>query len=564
MKYTQLLLKTLKESPADEDSRNAKLLIRGGFINKEMAGVYSYLPLGLKVLRKIENIVREEMEAVGSSELLMPALSPKSNWEQTDRWNKMDVLFKLELSGNREIALNPTHEEVVTPLVRTFANSPKDFPKCVFQIQNKFRNEPRAKSGLLRGREFLMKDAYSFHTSQEDFEKYYDVMTKAYHNIYKRLGIGDITKLVAADGGAFSEFSHEFQTLSPIGEDELFFIKSEDRYLNKEITPCHAPKYDNSNEPLAEREDIRGDNIIGVEELAKFLQVPVEKTTKTILFETEKGSVIAAAVRGNREVDTRKLRKLAKCQTLELASEETVRRVTGSPVGYAGVLDLSKEVRVFWDESCEGRVNFEMGANKEYFHSININFGRDIEKPEQFHDIKVAQEGDFYPETGEKYEVLRAIEVGNIFPLANKFSKAFKFNSDGKDIIMGCYGIGISRTMGVLAEIFADEKGLVWPENVEPATVYLAPIGKNDNVYERAEALYKELRSKGVEVLYDNRRDKKTGPGTKFADHELLGIPYRVVLSERLMETGEAEVVSRKTGEAENIPLDELVNKFTK
>jgi len=564
MKYTNILLKTLKESPSDENSRNAELLIRGGFINKEMAGVYSYLPLGLKVLRKIENIVREEMEAIGSSEILMPALSPKANWEKTARWNEVDVLFKLELSGNREIALNPTHEEVVTPLVQTFANSPKDFPKCVFQIQNKFRNEPRAKSGLLRGREFLMKDAYSFHTSQEDFEKYYDMMTQAYHKVYKRLGIGDITKFVAADGGAFSEFSHEFQTISPIGEDELFYRKSNDTYLNKEITPCVAERWNNTDEAVADMEDALGKGIIGVNELAKFLNIPVEKTTKTMLFETEEGKVIAAAVRGNREIDTRKLTKLVGCKSLELASEETVKRVTGAPVGYAGVLNLPAEVQVLWDESCQDRVNFEMGANKEDYHTININFGRDIEKPEHFYDIKIAQDGDSCPETGEKYEIFRAIEVGNIFPLSTKFSKSFKFNSEGKDIIMGCYGIGISRTMGALAEIFADEKGLVWPENIAPAHIYLAPIGKNDDVYEKAEALYNELQAKGIEVLYDNRRDKKTGPGTKFGDHELLGIPYRVVLSERLLEANEAEIVSRKTGETKNISLDAIISEFTK
>lgn len=564
MKYTQLLLKTSKESPSNENARNAELLIRGGFIHKEMAGVYSYLPLGLKVLRKIENIVREEMENVGASEILMPALSPKKNWEQTGRWNKMDILFKMKLSGDREIGLNPTHEEIVTPLIQTFANSPKDFPKCVFQIQNKFRNEPRAKSGLLRGREFLMKDAYSFHTSQEDFEKYYNVMTKAYHNIYKRLGIGDITKFVAADGGDFSEFSHEFQTLSPVGEDELFYIKSEDKYLNREITPCTAKYWSNEKESIAKAEEVLGKEIIGVEELAKFLKIPVEKTTKTILFETDKKSVIAAAVRGNREIDTRKLRKLVGCNSLELASEETVKRVTGAPTGYAGVLNLPKEISVFWDETCQNRVNFEMGANKENYHTININFGRDIEKPEQFYDIKVAEAGDFYPKTGEQYKTFRAIEVGNIFPLANKFSKAFKFKSDGKDIIMGCYGIGISRTMGVLAEIFADDKGLVWPENVAPATIYLSPIGKDDAVFEKADNLYKELQNAGIEVLYDDRRDKKTGPGTKFADHELLGIPYRVVLSERLMKTNEAEIVSRKTGESENISLDSIISKFAK
>ena len=338
------------------------------------------MPLGLKVLRKIENVVREEMDNAGANELLMPALSAKANWEKTGRWEEVDVLFKMELSGNREVALNPTHEEVVTPLVQNFANSPKDFPKCVYQVQSKFRNEPRAKSGLLRGREFLMKDAYSFHLTEECFEKYYEVMTQAYHKIYERLGIGDITKFVAADGGAFSEFSHEFQTLSPVGEDELFYVKSKDLYLNREITPCTAPKWDNSNEEVAEMKEVEGVGIIGVEELSKFLDIAVEKTTKTILFETEEGKVIAGAVRGNRGIDTRKLRKIVRCKSLEMASEETVLRVTGSPVGYAGVLNLDKSVQVIWDESCDGRVNFEMGANKENYHTININFGRDIEK----------------------------------------------------------------------------------------------------------------------------------------------------------------------------------------
>lgn len=562
MKYTDILLKTSKEKPADETSKNAELLIRGGYINKEMAGVYTYLPLGLKVLRNIENIVRKEMEKAGASEILMPAMSPKKYWETTKRWDSIDVLFKVELSGGKEIALNPTHEEVVTPLVQKFANSPKDFPKTVFQIQNKFRNEARAKSGLLRGREFLMKDAYSFHTSLEDFEKYYDVMTKAYHNIYRELGIGDITKLVAADGGEFSDFSHEFQTISPIGEDEIFYLKSSDKYLNREITPCAAERWNNSEEKLLPMEDVLGEGIIGVEELAKFLKLPVEKTTKTILFESEDRKVVAAVVRGNREIDARKLCKIAGFKKLEMASEETVLRVTGSPVGYAGVLNLSDEVAVYWDESCDNRVNFEMGANKENYHTVNVNFGRDLEKPAKFYDLKVAQAGDSDPESGEVYETMRAIEVGNIFPLSTKFSDAFKFKLEGKSVIMGCYGIGISRIMGALVEIFADDKGIVWPENIAPAQIYLAPIGKDDAVYEKADELYAKFREKNVKVLYDNRKGKKVGPGQKFADHELLGIPYRVVISDRLLPDGNVEIVERATEKTEIVSFEELEGRF--
>jgi prolyl-tRNA synthetase len=561
MKYTEILLATSKEKPADENSKNAELLIRGGYINKEMAGVYSYLPLGLKVLKNIENIVRKEMIKAGASEILMPAMSPKTYWEKTNRWN-MPILFKMELPNGREIALNPTHEEIVTPLVQKFANSPKDFPKAVFQIQSKFRNEPRAKSGLLRGREFLMKDAYSFHTSQEDFEKYYEVMTNAYHSIYRELGIGDITKLVAADGGEFSKFSHEFQTISPIGEDDIFYLKSTDKYLNKEITPCVAQQWNNQEETVAEKEDVLGEGIIGVEELSKFLNIPVEKTTKTIIFETENGKVIAAVVRGNREIDMKKLSKISGLKNLEMATEETVLRVTGSPVGYAGVLNLPEEVAVFWDESCQDRVNFEMGANKENYHTINVNFGRDIEKPAKFYDLKVAQDGDHDPETGEKYKVIKSIEVGNIFPLSNKFSKAFKFKSEGKELLMGCYGIGVSRIMGALVEIFHDEKGIIWPENVAPAKIYLAPIGKNNKVYAKADELYAKFREKNIEVLYDNRRSKKVGPGQKFADHELLGIPYRVVISDRLLEENSVEIVERKTEKTKIISFDEVLKRF--
>ncbi|MBT3348806.1 prolyl-tRNA synthetase [bacterium] len=399
MRYTQILLKTSKESPSDENAKNAELLIRGGFVQKEMAGVYSYLPLGLRVLRKIENIVREEMNAVGASEVLMPALTPRDRWEKTGRAN-VDIAF----SPTEKTILGWSHEEMATPLVQRFCNSPKDFPKCVFQIQTKFRNEPRAKSGLLRGREFLMKDAYSFHLTQEDFEKYYDVMTGAYHRIYSRLGIGELTKLVAASGGEFSKFSHEFQTISPIGEDEIF-----------------------------------------------------------------------------------------------------------------------------WDEKSETWFNAELA--------------------DQFEKSKKSA---------------HAIEVGNIFPLATKYSDAFKFGIDGTSVIMGCYGIGISRLLGTIVEIFHDENGIVWPKNIAPAQVYLAPIGKDDAVFEKSDALYNELLKEKIEVLYDDRRDKKTGPGTKFADHELLGIPFRVVLSENLLAENLVEIVDRKTGTVKKITTEKLIEFLKK
>lgn len=564
MKYTQLFLKTSKESPADETARNADLLIRGGFIHKEMAGVYTFLPLGLRVLDKISDLIREEMNAAGAIEVRMSSFCPQENWKQTKRWDSFDVLYKVPMSSGGEVALSPTHEEIVTPIIAHYCQSPKDFPVCLYQIRDKFRNEPRAKSGILRGREFLMKDAYSFHLTQEDFEDYYNKMKTAYTNVYDRLGVGDRTFYVAASGGDFSRFSHEFQTLTEVGEDTLFYDKDVDEWYNEEIAPCQAPEWTNTDEKIAEREDVLGEGLIGVEALSEFLKIPVEKTSKTILFENEKGDVTAAVVRGDRDVNELKIKEIVDCKVLRLASEETVKKVTGAEVGYAGPLNLPDSVQVLWDTSCKDRVNFECGANQTNYHSINVNFGRDLDEPEKFYDISVATAGDTNPETGNVYETHRACEVGNIFPLANKFSKPFNLKIEGKEIIMGCYGIGVSRTMGILAEIFNDEKGLKWPNVVAPFQVYLAAIGKDDAVYERAEALEVELEAAGIEVLYDNRRDKKVGPGQKFGDAELIGLPYRVVLSEKLLEEGMAEVVSREDGAVEKVALEKLAEHLNK
>ncbi len=563
MKYSQLFIKTQRELPAQEESKNAELLIRAGFIHKEMAGVYSYLPLGLRVLEKIKTIVREEMNRVGAMEILMPAFASKENWERTCRWDSVDVLYKLEMSSGKEVALAPTHEETVTPLVQYFCRSHKDFPMCVYQIQDKFRNEPRAKSGLLRGREFWMKDAYSFHTSQEDFEAYYEKMKEVYMTVYKRLGIGDITHITAASGGDFSKFSHEFQTISEVGEDMVFYDTKTGEYFNREIVPSQAPAVSYQDTEMLPRKDVEGKGIVGVEALADFLKIPVEKTTKTMLFETDTGKVVAAAVRGGYNISELKLKEVLGCKMLKLASSETVQRVTKAEVGYAGILDLPDEVETIMDESCKGRMNFETGANRTDYHTINANFGRDIPEPKQFYDIKVANSGDINPDTGEIYEISHAIEVGNIFPLSTKFSDAFRFTAtdeQGKNIpvIMGCYGIGISRLMGVLVEVFHDDRGIQWPKSVSPYQVYLAPIGRDQSVYTRAEKLYEDLQNSGIEVFYDNRQDKKIGPGQKFADHELMGIPLRIVVSERTLEKNEVEWVERKSGKTQNVSFDDL------
>ena len=438
---------------------------------------------------------------------------------------------------NSEYILNPTHEEVVTPLAQKFTVSYKSFPFAVYQIQTKFRNEPRVKSGLLRGREFRMKDLYSFHTSVEDFKKYYEKSKEVYTNVFKRLGLGDDTVIALASGGSFTEdFSHEFQTLCESGEDSLFYVKSKNIYYNKEIAPSQAPQVQYLDKEMLPLEDVLGEHIIGVQELADFLHIPVEKTTKTLLFETDTGDIIAAAVRGGYDINEDKLRKIIGCKSLKLAGKDVVKKVTQAEVGYAGILDLPSEVKVYLDESVDNRMNFETGANKTHYHSINVNFGRDIPRPEKFFDFKVAKEGDRYPETGEKYEVYKASEVGNIFPLYTKFTESFGYtftDQDGteKPVYMGCYGIGPSRIMGVIVEKHHDEKGIMWPKAVSPFQIHLIGLNLEDkDVNYNCYNLYKNLLNKGIDVLFD---DRSTSPGEKFADADLIGIPVRLVVSKK-------------------------------
>ena len=570
-RLSKLFTKTSKLSK-EYDSKNATLLIKAGYIHQVMAGTYTLLPLGLRVYRKIEKVIREEMDKV-SQELLMTSLSPMEPWEITGRLDTVDILMKTsganELSKKKntsEYILNCTHEDQITPIAQKFNLSYKEFPFSVYQIQSKFRNEARPKSGIMRGREFIMKDAYSFHVSEEDLLEYYEVMKNSYMKIYERLGLGDITLVALASGGDFTDkYSHEFQTICETGEDLLFRDNKAGLVYNREVTPAVAPQIDNKSEELKEMEEVEGKGIIGVEALAEYLKIPVEKTTKTILFEDEKGEVIAAGVRGGRDIDEGKLKKVAKVKELKLASEDTVKRVTGAQIGYAGILNLPKEVRIFMDESMQGRSNFEMGANKTDYHTININFGRDLSEPEEFFDIKVAQPGDLNSETGEVYEVLRASEVGNIFPLNTKFSDAFGYkytdqNGSKKSVYMGSYGIGLTRIMGVIAEIFNDEKGLVWPKEVAPFDIHFITLGEEHN--DQAKVTIDLLENAGYDVLWDDRSE--VSAGEKFGDAELIGIPIQIILSKRSLENGGLEINFRKNKENNGIvEMENLIAKIT-
>ncbi|OGG09924.1 proline--tRNA ligase [Candidatus Gottesmanbacteria bacterium RBG_16_43_7] len=566
MKFSQLYIGTNKIART-YDSVNATLLTKAGFIDQVMSGVYTYLPLGLRVLVKIEQIVREEMDTIGV-EVLMPTLAPIDNWQQTGRLTRVSVLLKAMPANilaqkvhNQEYIVSPSHEEIVTPLVKQYIQSYKDIPCAFYQIQTKFRNEPRAKSGLLRGREFRMKDLYSFHASIDDFKKYYEQVKKVYMNVFSRLGIGADTLIALASGGDFTEeYSHEFQTRCETGEDTIFYAPKAAIAFNKEVAPARAQVPEvKQTEAMKVKTDVLGEGIVGVTELVRYLRIPVEKTTKTLLYETDDGRTIAAAIRGDYSINEYKLCRALKTKSVKFASNETVKRVTNAEAGYAGVLNLTGDVELYFDDSCQNRINFETGANRTNYHTINVNFERDLPEPRKFYDFKVAKIGDRYPETGEVYEAFQASEVGNIFALGSKYANDFGLvyrddNGAAQEVIMGCYGIGTSRLMGVVVEKFHDEHGIVWPKSIAPYHVHLVSIG---NAHKKAMAVYSALVSSGIEVIWDDRDESA---GVKFTDYDLIGIPWRLVVSPK---TGDQiEVKNRSENESKLFSINDIITKF--
>lgn len=503
-----------------------------------MAGVYNYLPLGLKVLRNIEQVIREEMDALGGQEVWLSSISSRESWEKTGRWDTIDVLFKLPAANNREYALNPTHEEVITPLMQEFTRSYKQLPVCVYQFQTKFRNEKRAKSGLLRGREFFMKDAYSFHATQEELDTYYEAVQEVYKRIFKRLGIGEKTHYVYASGGAFSKYSHEFQLELGVGEDLVFRDPETGICYNKEIALSQVSpfKYAGKEEPLEKHTEKW---VIGVSELCKLLNLKPEETTKTLLLMNGK-KMLAAVLRGDYDLNLMKLQDACEATTLRMATAEEIMEHTGAEVGYAGLYDLPEEIRVYCDDGLESMTNFESGGNKTWLHIKNLNWGRDIEKPKKFYDIKEAKPGDLTP-SGKVYETFHASEIGNIFKLGTKFSAPFDLavnTEDGKTVtpVMGCYGIGVSRLMGVIAEMYASEKWLMWPENIAPYNTLIILHGDH---LEKAKKLSQDLEKEGKEVLID---DRDVWFGMKMGDADILWIPNVILLTDKTLEKGGYEL----------------------
>ncbi|HSX18952.1 MAG TPA: proline--tRNA ligase [Candidatus Saccharimonadales bacterium] len=554
MRYSKLFGKTIKEVPKEAAVVSHKLLYQAGFIRESVAGRYYLLPLGVKVHEKIKRVIKEQMDKAGAEEMSAPTLHPKSLWEETNRTNSVGFeLMSIKDRNEMEFVLGGTAEEMLVDLVRRFQLSYRDLPFNLYQFSNKFRDEMRARGGLLRLREFVMKDAYSFHATDEDFKREYEIMKSTYSEIFRRMDLE--TEIVESDNGYIGgEYCHEFIVESEVGESRYFTDGK--GYSAHEDVAKFAVEDASSDEEMKMMEDVEGKGIIGVEELAKFLNIPVAKTTKTILFETEKGKVIAAAVRGGFDINEEKLAKIAGARTLKLASAEVVRKVTGAEVGYAGVLNLPEDVAVFFDDSCANRVNFETGANKTNYHTINANFGRDLPLPEKFYDFKIAKEGYVGP-NGQKLVAKKGIEVGNVFQLGFHYTSRMKgaafTDRDGKKkpYYMGCYGIGLARTMAAIVEIHHDDKGIVWPKSVSPFDVHLVHIEDAESEPWAIET-YEKLTDAGVDVLWDDRED--VSAGEKFADADLIGIPVRLVVSKKVGK-GKVEWKERDKKEVEILSL---------
>ncbi len=570
MQYSKLLGKTVRKASADMVLPSAQLLYRAGYIRESTAGRYYILPLGMRVRNKIIAIIREEMDSAGAQELTTPILHPISLWEETNRNNAVGFeLMTVQDRRETTFVLGGTAEEMMVDLIRKFQISYKDLPCNIYQFSQKFRDELRARGGLLRVREFLMKDAYSFHVSEEEFAEGYENMRRTYMRIFKRLGLE--TCVVEADNGYMGgDYCHEFQVVCDAGEDTLLYQESTNTYYNLEIAPAQAPPVDYDDKDMLPIEDIRGEGMIGVEQLAEFLNIPKSKTTKTLLFVVDNEKLIAVAVRGGYDIDETKVKRILKAHTIELASEKIIEKETGAKVGYLGPLNMPPHIPVYYDESTRNRINFECGANRTNYHSINVNWGRDIPIPNQFYDMKITQSHDLHPQTGRPYTWSKGVEVGNIFQLGYRYSSpktgmknAVFIDKDGKEkpYYMGCYGIGIDRTLATIVEMYHDDRGIMWPFSIAPFQIHLVGLDlKNESVMKKAQHIYEALQQQGIEVLFDDRID--TTAGEKFADADLIGIPVRMVVSQRTNDT--IEWKWRREKDSQHATLGQIIDGWHK
>ncbi len=557
MRFSRLLGKTLKEAPSDADCVSHQLLVRAGMIQQVATGVYSYLPLGWKVLKKIEDIIRDEMDSAGGQELMMPSLQPIELWEKSGRLASFDkTLFIVTDRKEHKLALGPTHEEVITDLVRRSVQSYRDLPQLLYQIQNKFRDEPRPRGGLLRVREFIMKDLYSFDIDEDALDVSYGKMVQAYKNVYSRCGLPAV--MVEADSGAIGgKASHEFMLIAPSGEDKIIFCDQCGYAANAEkATSVKTPTPE--TKPLA-AEEVSTPGLKTIEEVANFLKVRAEQTLKSVFYVAD-GDLVFVVIRGDLDVNEIKLKNILKCNDLHMATEAETREA-GLVAGYASAINL-KGHRIVADDSIKMGCNFVAGANKPDTHLKNVNYPRDF-KVDVLSDISMAREGDQCPKCNGKLGSQQGIEVGHIFKLGIFLSErlgAYYLDKDGasKPIIMGCYGIGVGRLLAAAVEQNHDDKGIIWPLPIAPFQVCICPLKIEDNtIMQAAEKLYSELISAGIEVLLDDRPES---PGVKFNDADLIGIPLRIVISARTLKTNSVELKWRKDAQAQIQPLEGLAD----
>lgn len=567
MRWSQTYIPTLRDDPAEAEIVSHRLLVRAGYIRKLAAGVYNYLPLMQRVLLKVTQIVREEMNASGAQEILMPVLHPVELWQQSGRWETVGrELMRARDRHDRDLVLGGTHEEVVTSLIRGEVKSYRQLPLNLYQIQNKFRDEIRPRFGLMRGREFIMKDAYSFDKDQESFKIAYQKMLDAYFKTFERCGLE--TRMVEADTGAMGgKAAHEFMVIVDTegGENIIFYCDKCDYAANMDKASSLevGPELEEESEKALEK--VATPDAKTVEEVTGFLKVPARKLAKTLLYKAD-GKVIAAMIRGDRQINEIKLKNFLGCINLEMADAQMVEKITGAAVGFAGPLNL-KNVTVIADEEVQRLRNLVTGANENDYHFKNVNIGRDF-KIDLVTEIRCAQEGEICPRCEKgKLHTNRGIEVGNTFMLGTKYSQALGANFldvDGKEkpFIMGSYGIGITRTAQAAVEKFHDEKGIIWPASIAPYSVEILPLNVADEMQTKvAFNIYEKMKEQGIEALIDDRDERA---GVKFNDADLIGLPLRINVGAKSLKENKVEIGVRRTREVLSLGQDEVVEKCKK
>lgn len=564
MRYSEMHLPTGREVPSDAEVVSNQLMIRAGMIRKLTSGIYSYLPLGYRVIRKVEQIIREEMNKAGAQEVHLPMVQPAELWQESGRWTFYGKeLLRFRDRNNRDYCLGPTHEEVITDLVRHDIKTYRQLPCNLYQIQTKFRDEVRPRFGVMRCREFGMKDAYSFDADEAGAEKSYEKMFAAYNNIFRRCGLK--FRSVEADSGSIGgSFSHEFMVMADSGEDAIVFCEKCNYAANlekAEIVKPAAEDLQQKEQPAME--SVETPDVRTIEEVSTFLNVSPEQIVKTLIFNAD-GKPCAVLIRGDHEVNEIKVKNYLGAAALELADDEMIMKATGAPRGFAGAVGI--KARVIADYSIMNLVNMVTGANKENYHLKNVNIGRDFQV-ESFADLRVSQPGDACPRCGGVIKFVRGIEVGHVFKLGTKYSKAMKavyLDRDGKEktMIMGCYGIGIGRTVAACIEQNFDSDGIIWPIPLAPFTVIVTPVNiKESDVMKASEDIYRELLACGVESIMDDRDERA---GVKFKDADLIGIPLRIVVGSKNLAQGRVELKIRRSGENRLYETGKIVDEVRK